>query len=139
MPDIPYNRPGRRRQYLSITKHFFNAVNSYSKWVNVNIDRNTFDYADYGGHTLSPHAVAWIDDAGNLWGFMPNFTVVGTQKEQFGFFPKTINETDEWHGYPVFPFITKRYNISESLIKRWISERYLDVDDIPSLVNKKKI
>ena len=43
------------------------------------------------------------------------------------------------HGYPIVPFKETKYNIEKQLIERWVSEGYLDADDVPDLLTRKKI
>ena len=107
MPDR--NIPTRRgvKTYLSRTKHQVNGSGSFSKWISQNMEINTFDNADCGTVVNGIHS-SWECD-NHLWGFIKNGDVetIGTEKQQFGFFPATQNITDDWHGYPVFPFKEK--------------------------------
>jgi hypothetical protein len=127
MPDIEYNRPGRARQYLHRMKHHRNANNNYSKWISNQIEQSTFDAADYGNHQNRPDDPEWLDDNGNLWGFLQDFADVGLDREQFGFFPCPQNVQDRWHGYPIIPFKRDResnkYNISNNLLDLWMDIR----------------
>ncbi|PGP49039.1 hypothetical protein CN993_00790 [Bacillus thuringiensis] len=139
MPDLDVDRPGRSRQYKSIQKHHHTSQNSKaSKWRDRNSEKDTFDSADYGNFTRTPNQDAWEDSKNNLWGFLSNFSFVGTEKEQFGFFPSPSNEFDRWHGYPIIPF-KKGYEIEQQLLDRWVEEGYIDEDDIPSLKARKRI
>jgi hypothetical protein len=139
MPDIPYQRNNRPRQYLSISKHQSTARNNSSKWININVEKQTFDTADYGNFTLSNGSIAWIDANGNLWGFLEGFPYIGTERQQFGYFQNPNNPVLEWHGFPIIPFSKDRYRISDQLLERWVNEGYLDQDDIPTLINKRRI
>lgn len=146
MPNLEYNREGRKRQYISITKHQRHTINNHSKWVDFQTETRTFDAADYGNHAnmaVGDEEIndnEWCDDNGHLWGFIENFQPVGVDNEQFGFFPAPQNENDRWHGYPIVPFKGhNKYNISDSLIERWINEGFLDTDDITTLYRGKRI
>lgn len=137
MTEIRYTRPGRQRQYVSIKKHFSTAKNTHSKWKSVQIERDTFDAADYGNHNKNLGYPPWEDDSGNLWGFLDNFQIIGEDKEQFGFFPIPTNQSDPWHGYPIVPF--KKRKISEKLLKLWIDGNYMDGDDVNNLISGKRL
>jgi hypothetical protein len=140
MPDIVYTRPANRKKYISIAKHQTTALNSYSKWLSINIERNLFDYADYGNFNKTANTnLSWTCQSGNMWSLNQDRSSVGTQKEQFGFFQKPSNLNDEWHGYPVIPFSKNRLNISDSILERWITEGVINVDDVPNIMNKKRI
>lgn len=140
MPDIPYNRPNNRRKYLSIAKHQSNARNNHSKWINMNIERDLFDFADYGNYEKNDNQnLSWTCTTGNMWSIHPNRLSVGTEKQQFGFFQSPVNITDEWHGFPVIPFSSSRYNISDHLLERWVNEGVINEEDVPNLMNKKRI
>lgn len=141
MANISYNRPGRQRQYLSIAKHQVHANNNHAKWINVNTERQTFDNADYGNfdHSVNPPSLSWIDITGNMWGFLQNYVEVGTAREQFGYFENPNNPALEWHGFPVIPFSKSRYSISATLINLWVTSGYMDEDDVPALLNKRRL
>ena len=137
MPEIKYNRPGRRN-YISIHKHQRTSGSRFSKWLSIDIEKRTFDNADYGNFTHLPGGIAWLDGS-VLWGFLINQQVLGMGGEQFGYFIGQVNPALEWHGYPVIPFSIPRFNISTILIERWVREGVLDQDDVPALMNKKRI
>lgn len=138
MPNIDYNRPNKARQYISITKHQSIAVNKYSKWINVAIERAVFDNADNGTLDQS-QGIAWLDSTGNMWGFLQHFAVIGLNGEQFGFFDNPNNPALRWHGFPVIPFSNSRYSINSELLERWVAEGVFDQDDIPVLLAKRRI
>ena len=50
MPNIIYEREVGRRKYVSIEKHRSVAHNRHSKWLSINIEKDLFDYADYGNY-----------------------------------------------------------------------------------------
>lgn len=138
MPDREYDRPQGRRQYLSIAKHQRVARNRHSKWIDFPTERSVFDNADNG--TLNQtQGIAWLDDNGNLWGFLSDFSDVGLNGEQFGFFDNPNNVVHRWHGFPIIPFSNPRYSISDNLLNRWVNEGVFDEDDIPTLLKKRKI
>lgn len=139
MADIPYKRPGRDKQYLSTAKHQANTHNGHAKWVNVNIERLTFDNADYGNFHHNPPTISWTDISGNMWGFLQNYSVVGTNREQFGYFENPNNPALQWHGFPVIPFSQTRYSISNTLLNLWVTYGFMDEDDVPALLNKKRL
>lgn len=108
----PYIRNSRQRQYQGLLKHSNNASQNNSRWINYNIEKQTFDNADFGMPNASLNSLAhpvlnsWEDQNQNLWGFhiqANSFQIIGMEKEQFGFFPKPQNSTDNWHGYPIMP------------------------------------
>lgn len=138
MPNIEYNRAGRPRQYISIQKHHHTSRwKNASKWISYDIEKDTFDAADYGNHNRTEDDQPWLDDRGNLWGFLNDLIDVGSKGEVFGFFDRPRNISDRWHGYPIFPFAPKA--IPRMLIQHWIDEEILDEDDIISLIKKKKM
>jgi len=139
VPDIEYDREGRDKQYLSINKHQKNARNGYSKWVSINIEKEVFDNADYGNFTHVVGDIHWADQEGNLWGMHQDYESVGMAKEQFAFFVNPENAQGRWHGYPIVPFSTGKYAISQELIALWVEKEILDADDVAHLVNKKRI
>ncbi|RFU70034.1 hypothetical protein [Bacillus sp. V59.32b] len=139
MRDFDIDRPGRTRQYKSIQKHHRTSQHrNANKWKDKDLEINTFDSADYGSFTRELTKDSWEDSKKNLWGFLDNFPFVGTEKEQFGFFPVPTNPSDRWHGYPVIPF-TKGYEIEDSLLKKWVVDEVLDEDDIPSIKKRKRL
>lgn len=106
----------------------------------MNIEKDLFDYADYGNFQKTENGnLSWACEAGHLWSLNSNKTNVGKQKEQFGFFQKPANQNDEWHGFPIVPFSKSRYKLSNSLIKRWVREGVIHEDDVPAIMNKKRI
>lgn len=137
MPNINYDRENRDRQYISIQKHHRNARNEYSKWFSLELEKDTFDAADYGNHEHREGDESWADDRGNLWGFLENFPDVGTEGEQFGFFQQVRNPTDRWHGFPIIPFQKKR--ISDELLAFWLENNYIDEHYIQTLLKRKKL
>jgi hypothetical protein len=140
MPDIIYTRPAHRKRYISIAKHQSTAINKHSKWVSINMERDLFDYADYGNfQKLDNTNLSWICQVGNMWSLCQDRSSVGTQQQQFGYFQKPANVHDEWHGFPVIPFSKKRYNLSDNLLERWINEGIINEDDVPNIMNKKRI
>ena len=140
MADIPYNRPQGRRQYVSTAKHQAHSTNKHSnKWTSVNIERQVFDIADYGGYDHSNPQVSWTDSNGNMWGFLNGFATVGLNGEQFGYFENPNNEVLQWHGFPIIPFSQSRYAICNILLTLWVNSGFFDEDDIPALLNKKRI
>lgn len=137
MPNIPYDRPGRQRQYLSIQKHHRTSrKKNASKWESVIKEKENFDIADFGNFSKTLGNQSWEDDNQNLWGFLPDFEVVGTRGEQFGFFPKPTNTHDRWHGYPIIPF-KGGHNISSNLLEVWIDQELIDSDDVSTLMGGK--
>jgi hypothetical protein len=141
MADIAYNRAGRQRQYVSIAKHQANAHNKHAKWTSVNIERLVFDNADFGNfaHSDNPPSLAWVDNTSNMWGFLQNYGEVGTNREQFGYFENPNNAALPWHGFPVIPFSKSRYSISNALITLWVTSGFMDEDDVPALLGKKRL
>lgn len=139
MPDLVYNRPANRKKYISSAKHQANAQNPFSKWINMNVERNIFDFADYGNFQKLDNHISWTCTSGNMYGLNQNRDEVGTERQQFGFFQKPSNVDGEWHGFPIIPFSQDRYNISDALLDRWVNEGVLNVDDVPNIMKKKRI
>lgn len=140
MPDFIYNRPANRKKYLSINKHQATTGGSHSKWLSINVEKDMFDYSDYGNyHKTANQNTSWICSLGNLWAIKEDKSSVGTREEQFGFFQQPVNVNDEWHGYPVIPFSQVRLNICDNLLKRWVADGILDIDDIAMILKKKRI
>ena len=118
------------KTYLSRTKHQKNGYGTFAKWISQDIEIKTFNNAD--------SIPIWECDS-NLWGFIKEddkVVTVGTEKQQFGFFPATRNDTDDWHGYPVFPFKekNKKYDICKSLLEKWKENNDLTADEIAILI-----
>lgn len=140
MPDITYNRPNGRKRYLSIGKHQSVTRNRFSKWISINVERDCFDYADYGNYTKTPNThLSWTCANGNMWSIKQDRSAIGVDNEQFGFFQCPVNPNDEWHGYPVVPFSQERLSICDLLLQRWVAESIIDIDDIPMIIKKKRI
>jgi len=140
MPDIIYNRPIGHKKYISIAKHQVNANNSHSKWMSVNIEKDMFDYADYGNYMkLSNVNLSWSCSNDNLWSILEDRTSVGKTNEQFGFFQKPVNQNDEWHGFPIVPFSKSRYKLTNELLRRWVVDGIINEDDVPMILKKKRI
>lgn len=145
MPDLIYNRPIHRKKYISIHKHQRNTHNTYSKWVSINVEKDIFDYADFGNLKKSENPndnlnmISWTCVSGNMWGLQHDYSDVGTEKQQFGFFVRPVNINDEWHGYPMIPFSNSLYFISDELLIAWAENNIITVDDIPMIKAKKRI
>ncbi len=139
MSNIIYNRPESRKKYISISKHQKNARNNHSKWKSINIERDLFDYADYGNFEKQEGFDSWICSSGNMWALQEDRSSVGTDKQQFGFFQAPSNDNGEWHGFPIIPFSESRYNISTNLLERWIREGVISEDDIPNIKKRRRI
>ncbi len=139
MPDR--NIPTQRgvKTYLSRTKHQRNGSGDFAKWISQNTEIDTFNKADVG---TTENGIQSVWECNNhMWGFIKdsNITTIGTKKEQFGFFPKTQNVTDDWHGYPVFPFKekNKKYDICKNLLDYWEKNNELTADEIAILTKGK--
>jgi len=120
--------------YRSRLKHHRNSRDKHSKWESIPLEIETFDKAE--------KTPIWKDEGEALWGFLKDndkFKKLGTEKQQFGYFPAIINLTDDWHGYPVFPFKEKnnKYDISEELLTLWVDEGELTEEEIAILVEGK--
>ncbi|MDQ1858301.1 hypothetical protein SAMN05421856_105116 [Chryseobacterium taichungense] len=143
MPNINYTRPIGRKKYISIEKHQSTARNKYAKWISINVERDLFDYADYGNFTKienNPIDIEWTcTSSNNMWSLLPNKNSVGQDNEQFGFFQRPVNDNDDWHGFPVIPFSKSRYNISKDLLNLWVEKGVISIDDISSIVKRKRI
>lgn len=140
MPDIEYLRPPGRKKYKCIAKHQSQASSEHSRWIDMNIEKHTFDNADYGNFAHSQGLASWIcTSQGNMYGLQQDYSDVGTDKQQFAFFQKPANLHDEWHGFPIIPFSKTRYAISDNLLKRWVDEEVISADDIPTILKKKRI
>ncbi len=140
MPDREIQTHRKVKKYLSIVKHQKNATSNYSKWESQDIEIQTFNIADCGTVVAGTHH-SW-ECSGHLWGFIKNdneVVTVGTERQQFGFFPEPRNTSDHWHGYPVFPFnkTNNKYDICKSLLEHWRKEDILTEDEIAVLVKGK--
>lgn len=141
MPDRNILTKRRIKTYLSRTKHQIYGSGNFAKWQSQDIEINTFDNADYGTVINGDH-FSWECD-NHLWGFIKdnnnNIVTIGTEKQQFGFFPAPQNITDDWHGYPVFPFKekNKKYDICKKLLKFWEDNNELSADEIAILTKGK--
>ena len=100
---------------------------------NPNAGIETFNNGDNGSidGTIKE---SWLCQT-NLWGFSKNndgVKIVGTEKQQFGFFETPRNETDHWHGYPIIPFKSKekKHDICKSLLNKWKDGEVLTSDEI---------
>lgn len=143
MPNRNIPRKEGRKTYLSIEKHQPNSKNSHAKWVSQDREIEVFDAADYGAFLKEEGHESWEVD-GNLWGFMKeqgDVLTVGTESQQFGFFPKPQNETDDWHGYPIMPNAKgnqiKKYNIDKSLLERWVQDGHLTQQQVTIIIRGK--
>lgn len=141
MPDIPYDRPEGRRKYTSIAKHQSMAQNQHAKWLSINIERDLFDFADYGnyGKNVKNGEIGWVCDSGNMWALQRDRSSVGKSNEQFGFFQMPRNENDDWHGFPIIPFSKSRYKISKELFEKWIGQNIISVDEVSAIIKQKRI
>lgn len=140
MPDLIYERPEGRRSYLSTAKHQFNAQNEHAKWISINIERDLFDYADYGNYQKEPDTnIGWICISGNMFSLQQDRSSVGRDMEQFGFFQAPANPQGEWHGFPIIPFSKSRYNISDELLEQWVNEGIIEEDEVSMIIKKKRI
>ena len=139
MPDIRLETILYKKKYLSRSKHHKLSRNKFSKWISIPIEVETFNNSEYGT-IVSSQNVEWICDNGHMWGFIKrsgNIITVGTEKQQFGFFPKVQNpQSDDWHGYPVIPFKekNKKYDISNSLLEFWVDNNVLNEDEITTII-----
>ncbi|MGJ0495349.1 hypothetical protein [Aliarcobacter cryaerophilus] len=139
MPEIDLSHRSNKK-YLSIPKHQKNARNDHSKWETIDLEIETFNNGDNGSidGTIKE---SWLCQT-NLWGFSKNndgVKIVGTEKQQFGFFETPRNETDHWHGYPIIPFKSKekKHDICKSLLNKWKDGEVLTSDEIANLVKGK--
>jgi len=136
MPDRYIATERGIKTYLTRSKHQKNGSGNYSKWKSQNLEIETFNKADCGT-TVEGTLKSWECNC-HLWGFIKNgnITTIGTKKEQFGFFPATQNITDDWHGYPVFPFNgdNEKYDICTELLDSWRDNNELSPDEIATLI-----
>lgn len=135
MPDIDLSDSSDKK-YLSISKHQKNANNPHSKWETVNLEIETFNNGDRGSLDGSKNA-SWFCQT-NLWGFSKadnNIKIVGTEKQQFGFFETPQNLTDHWHGYPIIPskIKTNKHYICKSLLAKWEHDNHFTADEIVTI------
>ncbi len=139
MPNIQLTTRLNKKKYLSRSKHHQHSREKFSKWLSQPIEVETFDNAEYGT-IVSGQNEEWICDNGHMWGFIKrsgSIIAVGTEKQQFGFFPKVQNpQSDDWHGYPVIPFKekNKKYDISKSLLKFWVDNDVLNEDEVATII-----
>jgi len=68
----------------------------------------------------------WSDAAGHCWGFGARGRLeLGTRGERLAEFPRTINASDPWHGYPVSPRDDDDAP-PDDLINRWIDSDQIE-------------
>lgn len=118
-------------KYKSTSKHSSIAKNKkWSRWISVTIERHVFDNADNN---------SWLNCCGNMFGFSLDFSIVGKEKEQFGFFQAPKNKGGEWHGFPIFPFSSSRYKICATLLEKWVTQGFISQEDVPNILKGRKI
>lgn len=143
MPNLEYIRSVGKKKYLSIEKHQPTASNTHAKWESIAIERDLFDFADFGNFDKIDDPVKYIEwqcpESLNMWSIGKSKESVGKNKEQFGFFQKPVNVNEPWHGFPIVPFSKSRYKISERLFNLWVHHDIIAKDDIPSILKKKRI
>ena len=136
MPNIDLSTRSNKK-YLSISKHQKNARNHHSKWKTIDLEIETFNNGDKGSLDGSDKE-SWLCTS-SLWGFCKasnSIKIVGTEKQQFGYFDIPRNTTDHWHGFPVIPFKKQgetRYDICKSLLDEWVKEKVLTADEVAIL------
>ena len=140
MPDIDLSDRSQKK-YLSISKHQKNARNPHSKWESIDLEIETFNNGDNGSVDGSIKD-SWFCQA-NLWGFSKannDIKIVGTEKQQFGFFKTPRNPTDHWHGYPIIPSKIKkdRHCICKNLLAKWERDNHFTADEI-AIISKGKL
>ncbi len=131
------------KSYLSRGKHHYSSINKkHSLWISRVLEVETFDTSEVGT-MVNSQRIEWIDCNGHMWGFIRqdnDIIKVGTKKQQFGYFPAVQNpQSDDWHGYPVFPFKekNKKYDIGNSLLEFWCTNDILSEDEIATLIEGK--
>ena len=82
--------------YLSLAKHRHNAANDANKWgQHISADRERRIFSN-------SRVESWADDEGHYWGACDGLALLGVDpKHRYAKFPKTSNDTDDRHGYPV--------------------------------------
>lgn len=82
--------------YLSLAKHRHNAPNNANKWgQHISADKERRIYS-------SSRTESWTDEEGHYWGACDGLPSLGVDsKHRYAKFPRTSNETDDGHGYPV--------------------------------------
>ena len=71
----------------------------------------------------SSDAGNWRSPDGNYWGIGQGGNLeLGTQGQRLCKFPKTSNQVDPWHGYPVSPSESEYDTPPFEFVEAWISE-----------------
>ncbi len=108
------NRSGKA--YISLFIHRGNKRRDKSKWspaIAALVEYSIFCSADEGN---------WRDSLGHYWGVRDNGrTVLGCSGELLSKFPRTQNDHDPWHGYPVSPMEGGDKDAPpDEFVERWI-------------------
>jgi hypothetical protein len=105
---LVFNRKPRC-SYLSYTKHdLLTSDRDAGAWLNVDLELDTFDAADYGNHQRKPNCAPWKLAGGALIGFLSGFQEIGDDGEQLAIFRGGSNVTDPWHGFPVLSVMNQK-------------------------------
>jgi len=139
MPNVDLSDRSHEK-YLSISKHQRNARNDYSKWETLDLEIETFNN-EHKGSIDNTFQESWLCQ-NNLWGFskaLNNIKIVGTEKQQFGFFETPRNPTDHWHGYPIIPSKIKKdkHCICKNLLTKWEENNHFTADEIAIIAKGK--
>ena len=104
--------------YISINYHRGNnrsaLKNKWHPYIKPPLEYQIFCAAD---------CESWYDTSGHGWGMHnQGNTIIGTQGERLCKFPRTSNESDPWHGFPVSPMESGDDDApSDEFIENWIS------------------
>lgn len=138
---MPIFGPNKVLHYYESSYHGRYARRGYkTKWeIKADEEYEVFNIADEHdcGHCLSLSSsegvdYCWMnDDFSGLYGFKSviengqiRLCTLGEHGEKFGFFPKIVNETDNWHGYPV-----TSEKIGNNLLKYWLDRNLISKID----------
>lgn len=146
---MPVFGPNKVSHHYESSYHGRNARRGYkTKWVITAYEEyEVFNSADEHafGHCVllsSSHGVdyCWMnDDFSGLYGFKSitedgkiRLALLGENGERFGFFPKIVNITDNWHGYPV-----SSEKIGNNLLKYWLDLNLISPIDYQRALRRK--
>lgn len=98
------------KSYITLVKHR-GGPSEFSQWA-IPFDEEV---------SLFCRAVedSWCDSKGNFWGILPDAVQLGQKREVISKFPKTSNDGDPWHGYPVSPLNGKNETPHHTIVNEW--------------------
>jgi hypothetical protein len=116
-PGIMFGPNDSGKTYISLYSHRGTRPQKH-RW-----DPSVPPQREYGLFCTSDQG-GWQDLSGHYWGFgnLEGTEVIGTQGERLCKFPRTSNEHDPWHGYPVSPLIEGDTDAPpDALVESWLN------------------